>query len=1042
MQKSKPTPKFTSFRPKAPEAFKGSSVKEDVPSDTLHHQRHQRRHEAYGGLRQKQSQERADGGEQSLSRDARGKQYVPARSQAESFISDRRGDPDNLRYGSIHRYSVPRYTRAGLDTVLGLPSSMKIDRRESTDRQISFIGRDQGSNMTTRQNKSLFAKLTSSEEVAIFAVNVEFSKDLQKSYLPFEAFYNRRKAGDGSSEWRSGSGSGSEDNSDVEQDYRAIGGDLAVSRLGDPSSQHNGERLEPAARDDHEITRIKLSLKVDQNPGDGQAWLDLIHHQDAQRSWNIFQTQAERQASAEIRLSMYEKALKKVAGPTVEALTNGFMRDAALLWDSHRLNKKWADIIPKQTSSTSLWLQYLGFMQTNSSLFRFDDVKTVFLEGIDVFARQSSPQLLAYIILRYTRYLRESGFSEQAFAIWQVMLEFNFRRPNMAKTDLTKSFESFWESEAPRIGENDSPGWAKYDRSGGEISEAESRQWETQPKVSSIVEWQKYEQVSYVRLPARTIDDVEEEDPFSVVLFSDIAPFLLDFQESYHSVLIDAFLGFCGLPTVWQPENYNQDSFIHNDIYGGQARDNATSLKRESEILKGSDGVSTKSEGSQVMSMQIKNVRLSIDSLFAPAGSFFSIFQGLAVERSPVDLHWMSRTLQALVDIGIGGTELAEYFLAVELYCFPERARKSAKALLKKQPSNLRLYNAYALIEYRLGKPDTAKIALIKTISMSRSDPDIIFLTHTLAWEAVDMRDTHEALKQLLLGAQSQDTAAILKAQGILLEGRDQALHARDEIRALAYVDCLILLSYLSSDTPLEASIAVFNSNSSFLTSKFPSRGSSQVLMHQSLARLLYHHTTYKSFKPSQIRDAMKRSISIFPTNTVFLSLYTYNESRFKIHDRVRSVAHDILSRPESPVSQNMGDDQMQESQLIPHEFAIHSELSRSIALGSNVHSIRSAFEHAVTDPATKHNASIWMQYFKFEVSTFRADSSGSSNDGRRACDVFYRSITACPWVKSLYLLAFQHLSNLMKPEEIKSINELMIERELRIRAPLGNICG
>jgi hypothetical protein len=61
--------------------------------------------------------------------------------------------------------------------------------------------------------------------------------------------------------------------------------------------------------------------------------------------------------------------------------------------------------------------------------------------------------------------------------------------------------------------------------------------------------------------------------------------------------------------------------------------------------------------------------------------------------------------------------------------------------------------------------------------------------------------------------------------------------------------------------------------------------------IHQSKARLLYHHmTTSKSYKPSLTREELEESIKLFPDNTIFLSLYYWLESRFRIDDRVRSM--------------------------------------------------------------------------------------------------------------------------------------------------------
>ena len=63
----------------------------------------------------------------------------------------------------------------------------------------------------------------------------------------------------------------------------------------------------------------------------------------------------------------------------------------------------------------------------------------------------------------------------------------------------------------------------------------------------------------------------------------------------------------------------------------------------------------------------------------------------------------------------------------------------------------------------------------------------------------------------------------------------------------------------------------------------------------------------------------------------------------------------------------------------------------------------------------------------------------------KEAKAVLYRSMRACPWVKSLYLLAFEHLRFVhggMSDSELKGIYHLMGERELRIHVDLDKLLG
>lgn len=234
-------------------------------------------------------------------------------------------------------------------------------------------------------------------------------------------------------------------------------------------------------------------------------------------------------------------------------------------------------------------------------------------------------------------------------------------------------------------------------------------------------------------------------------------------------------------------------------------------------------------------------------------------------------------------------------------------------------------------------------------------------------------------------------------------------------------MECLILLAYLTNDCSIEAALLCFATNRIALPPIMPARSAVLEQLHQALARLLNHHIlAHKLYKPSTVRNTMTESIKLFPQNTMFLSIYADNEARFRIDDRVRTIVHDVL------VSGNSN-----EENLISHFFAIQSEQSRSIFLGSNANSIRGQFEQAVESRCGRQSAAIWNLYFHFEL---------RRGEFQRSKQVFYRAVRACPWAKQLYLLAFRHLGNVMGVGELRGVFETMVEKELRIHVPLDDV--
>ena len=206
-----------------------------------------------------------------------------------------------------------------------------------------------------------------------------------------------------------------------------------------------------------------------------------------------------------------------------------------------------------------------------------------------------------------------------------------------------------------------------------------------------------------------------------------------------------------------------------------------------------------------------------------------------------------------------------------------------------------------------------------------------------------------------------------------------------------------------------------------------PSHQSTRERLHQSFARLIYHHITHTAhLKPAEIRSSFEESIAVFPQNSIFLSLFAWNEARFRIDDRVRSLIRDVLLSNRS-ASNDKGT-------TVPHLFAVYTEIARGINFGSNMNAIRAAFERAAESEACAHQAGLWRLYFLFE------HSRGNMKEAKA---VLYRSVRACPWVKDLYLLAFEHLRGVddgMNDLELKGLYDLMVERELRVHVDLDEL--
>lgn len=100
-------------------------------------------------------------------------------------------------------------------------------------------------------------------------------------------------------------------------------------------------------------------------------------------------------------------------------------------------------------------------------------------------------------------------------------------------------------------------------------------------------------------------------------------------------------------------------------------------------------------------------------------------------------------------------------------------------------------------------------------------------------------------------------------------------------------------------------------------------------------AKILFRHTqTRTAFRPGQLRNVLEGALTEFPNNSIFLSLYFYNELRTRIENRVRRTLDELVLEKETVTTEGW-------------LFAIYAELHLN-ARGYNAEAVRNLFERAV----------------------------------------------------------------------------------------------
>ena len=1019
-------PKFASFRPKAQasevedEREKDDGRLESLPTGRKHFQDSKiSRH--YGRNDDLPTHSRHVN-RQSTKSDT---QLAAPRSdhQPRDYILDTRGDEDNVRYGSLHRFSVPPYRRIGYGNVLGLSLKQKIDRAMSSDKRIIIPPRDIDS--ASRRDRNVLAKVRKQKELRIRPSSILPAPNSQADFLSF----NVAGARHGLDDYENPSLSD-------EEDYRSIYGRTKPSPyLQDEDLEYGSDEVADEAGSLLKETRLRgaeLSRLVEQDPSNGSAWLELVAHQECLYGGRAKLTNAESQSLADIRLSILEKALKQVKDDRyVEQLLCSLMDQAALLWDATRKVKKWEEVLSQHPTYITLWTKYLDFLQTDFATFRMEDLREAFAKALqkvrivkesrgEAFTEYAHIQ--CYLLLRVTCCMKDAGFSEQAFGVWQANLEFNTRELDKNE-DLIAKFETYWESEVRRIGEEDSRSWADFLQNGG---------GPPGPMTDSVVsglqdcaseDWYSSERDAEENLfPARTADNTMEDDTYRVILFSDVEPFLININGTSWNSLVQAFLAFNSLPSLPTSDIVDSswwwDPFVRND----HLRGNETTTGLHAATI----------DSNRTFQASMPRSIFTADSAFAGSISQISVFPAMT-DIGKRQLTFVRHALSSLV-ARVNNDYLSVYFLGFENTYFPSSARKAAKRLLKQQPSCLKLYNAYALIEFSQSNRATAEKVLLTAINMSRDDPQTSLLWQTWIFELLERASAEVALSRLMTmpdseikeqaprpgSSESADFTRTVRVHRLLTSCRDQCISIGNVFLAVHYSTLHLLLAYLSSEDALSTAVTAFNSSLAMLPG--PPHSLFHEILHQSLARIIsYHVAHHPSFSPRIVRSALQRSVSLFPQNTLFLSMFASVESRFRIDDRIRSTVSSIVHGSEFGNTKSNDNPQAKET-VLTHMFAIYIELSRSTEMGSNQHSVRATFERAVQSECGGKNALIWQSYILWEL-----------QQGGHAKAVWWRAIRGCPWVKRLWIMPWQY-QGLVRIEELKGIYELMMDKEIRIR--------
>jgi tetratricopeptide (TPR) repeat protein len=942
-------------------------------------------------------------------------------SSKKSYFSDRRGDLDIAKYGTLNRYDIPSYRRTGYGNVLGLPDQ-KIDREYSTEKTIYMTPL-----VRQRQKRILIDKHAARDSrrtLRLVKTAANHQNDATRDFIALSTTGKRKRSSDSDSE---------EDvNAAPDVDYRGIDEKRDPDKVDDPDTYFESDT--EAATQNSEVTQknSRLIRETRDDPSNLHAWLDLIEHQEAMMKLDRAISElsaADRQNLADVRISTYEEALRKVGDVEASriALHAGLLREAQRHWSDEKVAVRWHEVLKKHPHSVKLWFVYLDFAQSAFSRFKYEDCRSAFLTALGALSQPgSSPTLEArvHLLVRLTRMTQEAGYQELALASWQAVFEYNLLAPPDLTTDKIQPFEEFWESEAPRIGEPGSKGWrysiddavppaclAVLDTPGGPVSSVD------------VFRIRELEHMSKLRCPGRSTDDVGEDDPFHTIFFSDLKDVVTNVPNAPAELQIDAFLCFCGLPPL--AETHTTGSWWNDQHLQRSRSDSGLSTRPNPETPRFAEVLSQYSQS------PLANFEMTGDLLVQQAFSF---------ETSKLDPSFVSNVLRLASSNNSDSESVGEYLLAFECRHFPSEVAKTAKRLLKANPRSLRLYNTYSLVEDQLGNSAKAAQVFAAALNIKSSSADRLQLLSSYVWQALHSGDkAEEGLRRLLL-ADSKTPPSISSTQSSLQSVLESALVAHDLPSALHSTSLLALLSYLSDNCNASTALQVHSNLTSWLASHKLSATSHSERHAQAIARLLTYHITHTSIvQPRLLRAALSPLIATLPHNTLLLSVFAANEARFAIDDRVRGTMQHILNL--SPAAS-----------LSTWAFAIHHATLQGARLGTTSHSVRALYQRATSpDVAGAHNPVLWGMWVRFEVAQLRKAQDTVPSKRPRGDDkktkwqarvegqedrvrgTFYAGLKMMPWCKDFIMLAFTDAASVFSAEELVRLHGVMVEKEHRL---------
>ncbi|KAJ2356458.1 hypothetical protein GGF43_002062 [Coemansia sp. RSA 2618] len=788
------------------------------------------------------------------------------------------------------------------------------------------------------------------------------------------------------------------------------------------------------AYDDIRTATICLEARINADRRDIQAWKDLIAHQATvvASSFAGSSKLKARQAISAVQMGMYKDALH--SNPDSRELVLGYLDACAETMDDDAMLGEW-DKAVDITADPYVVLRHVRFCQSLAARFSVPWMAGVYaasarrIQRCRVRSGGKASEIgtaVAELIHSACLFFREAGFAEHALALYQAALEWYVMTPperlSAPVSHRMHAFRGFWVDMAPE-----------------------------DPSVSSIEAWCRIEMdrskaaalLCAADIAALSDEQVQAMDPFALVVFEDVEPYLADLPPSLETAhaLINGFLQFVGVvspqtfvfrrgPGAWRSAVSELSWTVCGT--GDDAFSPAGELFSWSGSMSG-DPRSTHSHSANAFPLVA--VPITLDTLDTPLNYAhvcpwlrLSDTERRQIAHNALLLLQQSRQLDrpSCVQLGVVLLEWAFVHSA-------DSGAAVGKQLLAQSPTCLALWNALAKMHVRQGAWHDARRVWANAISLAHTMPPAerpwkAVLCKSWAVLETTLGGGLSAAVKLLACVAAHDADA-LQRLARMPPAPDNAVHPTDLECAQRLADDFTTMRCSENHDELHLATLTLRLWLAYAARRDPQAAEAEYRKHMQTPALelyelaicsihLFHAQTSSVYRISDLRARLQSALRAFPHSTALWEMLLVCERRVMVASRVdRQLMTVLLAHPA---------DALPDVRML----GVFVALRKNSQAGDANH-VRHALRRATRDGSSV-SLLAWLVYISFECEL---------GAYRRAKRVLLAALRRCPWAKPLYMLALGGpLAGEFAEQESRALLRAMVRASIRTRTSLANI--